>query len=68
MKKNMGSTDRIIRVMLALVMSFLYYQGIIGGTVGLILLILSVVFVLTSLIGFCPLYLPLGVNTCKTKD
>lgn len=68
MKKNMGSTDRIIRVMLALVMSYLYYQGIIGGTVGMILLILSVVFVLTSLIGFCPLYLPLGVNTCKTKD
>lgn len=68
MSKNMGSADRIIRVIIAAIVSVLYFTGTISGTVGIILLILSGVFVLTSLISFCPLYVPFGVKTCKIKE
>lgn len=64
MKKNMGTTDRVLRVTVAIVLAVLYYNGTITGTLGLTLIVLSVVFVLTSLVGFCPLYLPFGMNTC----
>jgi hypothetical protein len=67
MKKNMGSADRIIRVIIAAVFVTLYFTGIIGGTVGLILIALSAIFVLTSVVGFCPLYLPFGLNTLRKK-
>ncbi|HEY1044815.1 MAG TPA: DUF2892 domain-containing protein [Bacteroidia bacterium] len=67
MKKNMGTADRIIRVMVAIIIAFLYFGGTITGTLGLVLLVLAVVFALTSLMGFCPLYTLIGVNTCK-KD
>ena len=63
MKKNMGTTDRIIRIILAAVVGFLYYNGTITGTLGIILLALAGVFVLTSLISFCPLYKLVGLNT-----
>ena len=69
MKKNMGTTDRIIRVLLAIVFVALYYAGIVTGTVGIILLILAAIFVLTSLISFCPLYAPFGIKTfCAPKE
>ncbi len=67
MKKNMGSTDRIIRILIAVVIAVLYYTGTLSGTVGLVLLILAGVFVLTSLVSFCPLYAPFGINTCPAK-
>jgi len=67
MKKNMGSADRIIRVLLAIVVGVLYFTGTISGTVGIILLVLAGVFVLTSLISFCPLYAPFGLRTCPVK-
>ena len=67
MKKNMGSADRIIRILIAVVIAVLYYTGAISGTVGLVLLILAGVFVLTSLVSFCPLYAPFGINTCPAK-
>ena len=67
MKKNMGTVDRIIRVVLAIVVIGLYAAGVISGTLGIILLVLSGVFILTSMISFCPLYLPLGLSTCKTE-
>jgi uncharacterized membrane protein len=67
MKKNMGSADRIIRVMIAAILITLYFTGTITGTVGIILIVLSVIFVLTSLIGFCPLYLPFGLSTLRKK-
>lgn len=67
MKKNMGSADRIIRVIIAAIISVLYFTGTITGTFGIILLILSGVFVLTSLISFCPLYAPFGIKTCAAK-
>lgn len=67
MKKNIGSTDRVIRILIALIIGVLYYTGIISGTTALILGILALVFAITSLISFCPLYLPLGISTCKKK-
>ena len=63
MKKNMGTTDRIIRILLAAFFAYLYFAGIVTGTVGLILVILGSVFVLTSLVSFCPLYTLFGLNT-----
>jgi hypothetical protein len=68
MKKNMGTIDRTIRLIVAIVFAVLYFTNIVTGTIGLVLIILGAVFVLTSLISFCPLYLPFGINTCKTKE
>ncbi len=67
MKKNMGMADRSIRILIALVIAVLLYMDIITGTLGIILLVVAGVFVLTSMISFCPLYTLLGINTCKTK-
>lgn len=66
MKKNMGTTDRIVRTILAVIMAALYFTGMVSGTIGTVMLILAIVFVLTSIAGFCPLYLPLGLSTCKS--
>jgi phosphotransferase system glucose/maltose/N-acetylglucosamine-specific IIC component len=67
MKKNMGSLDRILRVLIALIIVVLYFTGIISGIWAIILLVLSGVFILTSLISTCPLYLPFGISTSKTE-
>ena len=67
MKKNMGSTDKIIRVLIAVVIAILFFTNVISGTLGIVLLVLAGVFVLTSLISFCPLYTLFGINTCP-KD
>jgi Protein of unknown function (DUF2892) len=67
MKHNMGSADRIIRILLAAIFAYLYFGGIVTGTWGLVLVILGGVFVLTSLVGFCPLYTLFGINTCAKK-
>jgi len=66
MKKNMSSADRIIRVILAAVFAALYFTGTVTGILGLVLLVLGGVFVLTSLVSFCPLYAIVGISTCKT--
>lgn len=63
----MGSTDKVIRLIVAVVFAILYFTNTVTGTFGLILLVLGAVFVLTSFISFCPLYLPFGINTCNTK-
>ena len=68
MKKNMGSTDRVIRFIVAAVIAVLYFTDVISGTLGLVLLVLAAVFVLTSFISFCPLYAPFGLSTCKMKE
>ena len=68
MKKNMGGFDKLIRIVLAAIFAILYFNGIISGTLGIVLLGLSFVFVLTSFISFCPLYVPLGINTCPKKE
>ena len=68
MKKNMGTADKAIRILIAVVIAALYFTNVISGTLAIILGILAVVFVLTSFISFCPLYLPFGINTSKRKD
>ncbi|PZR28160.1 MAG: DUF2892 domain-containing protein [Azospira oryzae] len=67
MKKNMGSADRIIRVIIAAIMIVLYWTGTITGTWGIVLITLAFIFVLTSLVRFCPLYLPFGLSTVRKK-
>lgn len=68
MKSNMGTLDRVVRIAIALVLTLLYYYGIITGVLAIVLLSLSVIFVLTSLVSVCPLYLPFGINTCSKKE
>ena len=68
MKKNMGTIDRIIRTVLAIAVGVLYMTGNITGFAAIILGVLAIVFIITSLIGFCPLYVPLKISTIgKTK-
>lgn len=68
MKKNMGSTDKIIRFILAAIFVALYFTGTVVGTWGIVLLLLAGVFVLTSMISFYPLYAPFGLTTRKTSE
>jgi len=65
MKTNMGTTDRIVRLIIAVIIAALYFSGQISGTVGIVLGIVAVAFVATSLIGWCPVYLPFGISTRK---
>ncbi|NNE36401.1 MAG: DUF2892 domain-containing protein [Rhodothermales bacterium] len=67
MKKNMGMLDRGVRVVIALVVAVLYFTNVISGTVAIILGILAVVFLATSLVSTCPLYLPFGLSTVRKK-
>ena len=63
----MGGTDRILRTILALIIVGLYFLGVIEGVFAIILLVLAAIFVLTSFVSFCPLYVPFGISTCKVK-
>jgi hypothetical protein len=67
MKTNMGSADRAIRIFIAIILAGLYFSGLISGTIGVILLVVAIVFLLTSIIGFCGLYTIFGMNTCPRK-
>jgi hypothetical protein len=67
MKKNLGVIDRVVRILIAVVVVVLYFLHVISGTLAIILLILAAVFVLTSIMGICPLYLPLGIKTTKKE-
>lgn len=68
MKKNMSGTDRIIRMIAAIVIAVLYFTHTIRGTLGMLLLVVAGVFVLTSLVGLCPLYSLIGLKTCSTEN
>ena len=65
MKKNVGSADRIIRIVLAVLFAVLYFTGTVTGTIGLVLVVLGGIFLLTALISWCPLYTPFGISTCR---
>lgn len=67
MKKNMGALDRILRIIVAVVLALLYFSKVVTGTLGIIFLVIALVFLLTSIIGFCPLYTIIGVSTRKEK-
>lgn len=67
MKSNMGSTDRIVRIVIAAIIAVLFFTKVIVGTLGIVLLVLAIVFLATSFIKFCPLYLPFGLDTRSKK-
>jgi hypothetical protein len=67
-KKNMGSTDRLLRTVAAVIMAYLFFSGTVTGALGTLLIILAIVFAATSLFGFCPLYLLFNFNTCPKKQ
>ena len=66
--KNMGTVDRIIRILVAVVIAVLYFTKLIGGTLAIILGIIAIAFILTSAIGFCPMYAPFKIKTLKKKE
>lgn len=66
MKRNLSNTDRIIRVVLAAALAYLYFGGIVTGTLGIVLLVLAVVFTFTAIVAFCPLYAPFKLSTYKS--
>ena len=67
MKKNVGYADRIVRLLIAALAAFLYYTNVVTGTFGIVILIVGGILLLTSLVGTCPLYLMLGLNSCPAK-
>lgn len=67
MTKNMGTADKVIRIVIAAVIGLLYYMDVISGTSAAVMLGIAGIFILTSFIGFCPLYYPFGFNTCGRK-
>jgi len=67
MKKNIGTIDKVVRILIAVAVAVLYFTNIVSGTLGVVLLVLAGVLVLTSLVGICPLYLPFGLSTQKKE-
>ena len=65
MTQNMGTADRAIRILIALVVAVLYFMGKISGTLAIVLGIVAIAFFVTSLVGWCPSYLPFGLSTRK---
>jgi hypothetical protein len=68
MKNNIGTADKFIRVILALTFIYLYANEYITGTLGLVLMLVTLFFNISSIVGYCPLYAALGINTSKTKE
>jgi len=68
MTKNMGTADRLIRTLIAATIAVLYFTGKISGTVAILLGIIAVAFLVTSLVGWCPSYLPFGLSTRKGSE
>ena len=68
MKKNLGSIDKIVRMLLAAILILLFVFDVVTGTVGYVFLALAAIFIVTSLINFCPLYYIFGISTCAKKE
>ena len=67
MKRNMGNVDRIIRTLIVVAIAVLFYMEVVTGVVGIVLLAVAGIFLLTSLVSFCPIYAIFGLNTCAVK-
>jgi len=65
MKKNMGTSDKAVRIIIAVAIAVLYYTNVISGSLAIVLMAVGIIFLLTSLLNFCPLYTVFGINTCK---
>ena len=68
MKANMGTADKVVRILAAILIGVLYFMGQITGTVAIILLAVAVIFIATSFMSFCPLYLAFGISTKKKES
>lgn len=68
MKRNMGSIDRILRILIAAVIAVLFFKHILNDALGIILLVIAGIFLLTSFVSFCPLYAPFKISTCSVKE
>ncbi len=66
MKRNLSNVDRIVRVVVAALFAYLYFAGIVTGGLGIVLVVLGAVFVLTSVVSFCPIYAMLKLSTFKS--
>ncbi len=67
MKRNIGSIDKTVRILIAIVIAGLYFSNLISGTLAIVLGVFALVFIVTSFISFCPLYLPFNISTFKKK-
>lgn len=68
MKKNMGTIDKLVRIIIAIAIASFYFANLISGTLAIVLLVLAGVFILTSFVSFCPLYLIFGLSTRKREE
>ena len=68
MKKNVGTTDKIVRILVAIIIVILYATNVISATAALILGIFAMLLVVTSFLSFCPIYLPFNISTFKKKE
>lgn len=67
MKRNVGTADRVIRILVAVVIAVLYFTNVIEGTLGIVLLVLGGILVITAIVSFCPLYYPFKLSTSKKE-
>lgn len=67
MKSNMGSIDKAVRIIVAIILAVLYFTDQTTGTLGIVLMIVAGIFLLTSFVSFCPLYYPFKITTKKEK-
>ncbi len=68
MKTNMAVIDRIVRTLVAVLVAIGYFTGVLSGTWAIVLGIVAVVFLLTSIVGFCPIYALLGISSKRAKS
>ncbi|MFH1049723.1 MAG: DUF2892 domain-containing protein [bacterium] len=68
MKKNIGTVDRVIRLIAAVVLVVLFFTKLVTGTWGIIILVVAALLLITNLFKFCPAYMPFGINTCKVDE
>lgn len=68
MRKNLGSADKLVRLLIAIALIVLFYLEIITGTLGIVALILALVLAITSLVSFCPIYAVFGLSSCKNEE
>ena len=68
MKKNMGGIDKLVRLIVALLLVVAYFQGLVAGVLGIVLLVVAGIFVLTSLVSICPLYSVFGISSCPVEE
>jgi len=67
MKKNLGAIDKLVRLVVALLLIIVYFQGLVVGILGVVFLIIAAIFVVTSLVGICPIYAVFGISSCPVE-